>query len=45
METKVEIKEMPSKETLEKFIGGLLGGENCVIFDTERGVFIDAKEI
>lgn len=41
----VEIKEMPTKEMLEKFMGGLLGGQTCVIFDTKKGVFIDVKDV
>lgn len=36
---KVEIKQMPSKEMLEAFVGGVIGGENCVIFNTAEGVF------
>lgn len=38
---KIELKEMPSKELLERFLGGVAGGVVEVTFDTQEGVFID----
>lgn len=36
-----QLKEMPSKDVLERFLIGLGGGPITVVFDMEKGVFID----
>lgn len=36
-----EITQMPTKEVLERFLAGMLGGEATVTFNAEEGVFED----
>lgn len=40
---KTKIKEMPSKETLERFLDGMQGRVS-VYFDSEKGIFVDYEK-